>query len=200
MTEHHTSGCGCSCGKPSPIDILKNEHRVIEVVLSAIERGAATSRIDVPLFRDAIDFLRNFADGCHHAKEENELFPRLEAVGIPRDGGPIGCMLDEHTQGRALIRRMVASLDGIEHGDLSAVADLRAATTGYVELLRKHIWKEDNVLFEMANRALSHEERRAMRSGFEKAEESEGGHARHDHYVQMAQRLFAQAQTATVGA
>ena len=41
------------------------------------------------LFRDAVDFVRNFADRCHHAKEEGNLCPRLEARGLPSQDGPV---------------------------------------------------------------------------------------------------------------
>lgn len=190
--------CGCSCG--NPIEVLKSEHRVIERVLDAVERFASQDRIDASSFHQAIDFLRNFADGCHHAKEEDQLFPRLESLGVPRDGGPIGCMLDEHTQGRALIQRMIAALDQIERGVLGAADDLRAAAGLYIGLLRKHIWKEDHVLFEMANRALSHDARRDLVAAFDSAEEAKGGMARHQQYIELASRLHVRSHVEPQGA
>jgi len=200
MSNHHSSGCGCSCGSTNPIEVLKGEHRVIESVLESMERAAARPAVDMAFFRDAIDFLRNFADGCHHAKEEDQLFPRLESLGVPRDGGPIGCMLDEHTQGRALIQRMIAALDQIERGVLGAADDLRAAAGLYIGLLRKHIWKEDHVLFEMANRALSHDARRDLVAAFDSAEEAKGGMARHQQYIELASRLHVRSHVEPQGA
>jgi hemerythrin-like domain-containing protein len=35
-----------------------------------------------------MEFLSVFADTCHHGKEEDFLFPGLEAAGIPNEGGP----------------------------------------------------------------------------------------------------------------
>ena len=60
-------------------DILKNDHRVIERVLGALEMGSARLRSGHPVrpgfFLDAADFIRGFADGWHHCKEERVLFP-----------------------------------------------------------------------------------------------------------------------------
>lgn len=179
--------CGCSCG--NPIEVLKSEHRVIERVLDAVERFASQDRIDASSFHQAIDFLRNFADGCHHAKEENELFPRMETAGVPRAGGPIGCMLDEHTQGRALIRRMAENVDAAGCGDAQATQTVRGAAAAYVDLLRKHIWKEDNILFAMADRVLPGEKKSEMLTGFDKAEHAQG-EGKHERYVKLAEELY----------
>ena len=60
-----------------------------------------------------IGFLKEFADKCHHGKEEGLLFPAMVAAGIPDKGGPIGVMLAEHTQGRQFIRDMEESLSTV---------------------------------------------------------------------------------------
>ena len=71
-----------------PTEILSNEHRVIEQVLAALEAivrdAKSAARLDEPSARDAVAFFRNFADRCHHGKEEVHLFPALEAKGFPR--------------------------------------------------------------------------------------------------------------------
>lgn len=180
--------CLCDGKTTSPMEVLKSEHRVIERVLDAMERQLARP-VDANFFRDAIDFLRNFADGCHHAKEEKELFPVLESAGIPREDGPIGCMLDEHEMGRALIRKIESNLDAGGRGDLEAISTLRNAVRAYIGLLRQHIFKEDNVLFVMADRALGPEEQELMRGAFERADRSSACSAGHRHYVELAGEL-----------
>ena len=67
--------------------------------------------LDYDLVAQCIIFFRLFADACHHGKEEDLLFTELEAQGMPRDAGPIAVMLDEHAQGRALVRTMAAALE-----------------------------------------------------------------------------------------
>ncbi len=55
-----------------PTEILMQEHRVIEQVLNCLEiiaqRAEADSKLDTDSANQAIDFLRNFADRCHHGK------------------------------------------------------------------------------------------------------------------------------------
>lgn len=184
--------CNCSCGTKtsSATAVLKAEHRVIEQVLTALERFTSQDFINASALLSIIDFLQNFADGCHHHKEEHELFPRMEAAGIPRSGGPIGCMLDEHTRGRALLGEMTSQLEAAAHGDAGATEALRMAAAEYVELMRNHIWKEDNVLFEMADRTLSQAERDATLAGFEQVERSEKRPWDHERYMRLADELF----------
>ncbi|MGE0480581.1 MAG: hemerythrin domain-containing protein [Phycisphaerae bacterium] len=185
--------CSCTCSHHRPTEILKAEHRVIERVLTALERFAAQERIDADAVGRAIDFLRNFADGCHHFKEENELFPRMQAAGVPREGGPLGCMLDEHALGRALIRQMGDHLAAAARGDADAEHVLRTAAAGYVELLRNHIWKEDHVLFDLADRALSADDQRALLGGFDRVEREEADAGKHERYLRVAEELERQA-------
>lgn len=179
----------------SPTGILRDEHRVIERVLDALERFAALRLLDVQAIRLAIDFLKKFADGCHHAKEENELFPRLEAAGVPRAGGPIGCMLAEHDQGRAFIRAMSEQLEQAAAGDDRALRAFRAVVAGYVSLLRQHIWKEDHVLFELADRTLSAKDQFSMLSEFERADAADHAYATvADQLLERSQELSATAE------
>jgi hemerythrin-like domain-containing protein len=145
----------------------------------------------VPVFVQGVDFLRGFADRCHHHKEEQLLFPALAEKGVPTEGGPIAVMLHEHDQGRAHIRAMGAALERYQAGDRKAVQDLAAAATGYTQLLRAHIWKEDNVLFQMANQALSAEEQQALAAEFDRVELEVMGAGTHERYHQMLDSLPA---------
>jgi hemerythrin-like domain-containing protein len=172
---------------------LKAEHRVIERALGALEHLLAARQIDHGLWLKLLDFLRQFADACHHAKEEHALFPRLERAGIQREGGPIGCMLAEHARGRALVARMADVLDQAAGGDANATQVLHETAREYLDLLHQHIWKEDNVLFAMADRVLDSGEQNAMNDEFEQAERS-GAHAgRHEHYLRVADELVRSA-------
>ena len=66
--------------------------------------GKAAARREA--FKSYLGFLKEFADKCHHGKEEGILFPALTAAGLPSQGGPVGVMLHEHVEGRALIQEM----------------------------------------------------------------------------------------------
>lgn len=189
----------CSChAEPDarPTNVLKSEHRVIERVLDALERILAENRIDAAFMHTAIDFLRNFADGCHHAKEEEQLFPLLESLGMPREHGPIGRMLDEHAMGRALIRVMSERTDAAASGDPAAIDTVRRAGRQYIELLRQHIQKEDNVLFFMADRMLDDHHQAQLQRAFNAVEHTEANEGRHEHYLAVAKELCERAFSA----
>jgi len=135
--------------------VLRDEHKLILEVAGALEAMLIAEEEGTPLDYDAvarcITFFRLFADACHHGKEEDLLFPGLEAEGMPRDSGPIAVMLYEHEQGRAFVRAMAASLEDARARDDQAGAALRSGAEGFIELIVAHIGKEDNVLFNMAD-------------------------------------------------
>lgn len=171
----------------SATDVLKEEHRGIERMLAIVE--AATRRLqaggNVPaeVYLKAADFFKNFADGCHHAKEETRLFPAMERRGIPRMGGPVGVMLAEHEQGRAYVRKMAQAAERYSKGDPSAAADLVESGQGYVRLLSQHIAKEDGILFPMAEQVLSGAEQAQLSEEFDVIERERPGEHEHYHHV-----------------
>ena len=170
--------------------LLSDEHRVIERILAAVERLTEKSSTEcLEPWTKALDFMRHFADGCHHVKEEKVLFPALEAHGIPNEGGPIGMMLLEHEEGRSYVRAMFDALNKIEAGDPSAQADLRENAKRYLRLLREHIQKEDDILFRIADEVIAADEQKQLLQKFETHEAEEMGTAVHQKYLAIAQEL-----------
>lgn len=149
-----------------PIQVLMDEHRVIEKVLDALEL-AADREVPAGFFEKAVEFCSGFADACHHLKEEDRLFPLLEERGIPRKGGPVGVMCEEHVLGRGYIQQM---RDALADGDFDRV---RRASLLYVGLLREHIQKEDNVLFAMARDVLGPQDIERLGAEFAAADKPE---------------------------
>ncbi len=142
-------------GTDTATEVLRDEHvhilevaEVLERILDGIEQGAGP---DFGSLDECVQFFRLFADACHHGKEEDLLFPELEVRGLPRQTGPIAVMLNEHRQGRAFVGHMADALPKAQKGDEQAWRILANAGRGYIELIRGHILKEDNVLFNMAD-------------------------------------------------
>ena len=176
-------------------EILMSEHRVIEQVLACLEKIAqeafAKGTIDVASARDVVSFLRTFADGCHHGKEEQRLFPAMERCGLPPQAGPTAVMRHEHEVGRAHIRKMEEAVAAFEKGDASAPDRYAFEARGFVELLREHIAKEEQVLFPMADRMLPAAVQDELLAGFEHAEKHEMGEGTHETFLALADRLAA---------
>ncbi|HXG14305.1 MAG TPA: hemerythrin domain-containing protein [Candidatus Nitrosotenuis sp.] len=99
-----------------------------------------------------LDFAKNFVDICHHGKEEDSLFPELEKRGMPTHIGPIATMLMEHKQTREIAERM--TLSSKEYLQSGSAEKLISDITQYIEHMAKHIWKENNRLFVMAEMRL----------------------------------------------
>jgi len=167
------------------IDILMQEHRVIEHGIKVLENIVKKmenndNKINLEKVVMLLDFFKVFADNCHHAKEEDILFPYLEDRGIAREGGPIGVMLFEHQEGRELQKIMRESiLNGLNEEDKKKF--IRAAYE-YINLLKQHIYKEDNVLFRMAEQVLDNYTDNELVSKFEDYENNNIGKDVHEYY------------------
>jgi hemerythrin-like domain-containing protein len=138
-------------------DGLRDDHQWILKVAGVLENildREPEEGLDLDAVEDCVSFIRLFADACHHGQEEDLLFPELQARGLPRETGPLAVMLQEHEMGRSFARQMVKALPGARAGEAGARQILVNAARGYIKLIRGHINKEDNVLFNMADKAV----------------------------------------------
>lgn len=162
---------------------LKKEHDAILHVLKIMEKMISSNNRDdsirLEYGKEMMYFLKIFADKCHHGKEEKFLFAELIRYGIPNEGGPVGVMLKEHTQGREYISLMNKSLDS---GDLIS---FKINAEKYRDLLKVHIAKENNVLFVMADQKLDEAKQEELYKQFEHHEENVIGHGVHEELHSM---------------
>jgi hemerythrin-like domain-containing protein len=174
-------------------DILMSEHRVIERVILTLETAAQRLEAGEPIrpgfFIEAAGFIKGFADGCHHKKEEGVLFEMLGAYGLPASAGPVAVMLSEHEQGRAFTSGMRQAALKLDAGDSSAARAVVENAQGYAQLLRQHIQKEDTVLFPIANQVIPLDQQDAVLEGFERVEHDETGEGVHEKYLALAESL-----------
>ena len=170
--------------------LLSDEHRVIERVLGVLERLTVKPATEfLEPWKKALDFIRHFADRCHHFKEEKVLFPALEEHGIPNEGGPIGMMLMEHEEGRSYVRAMFAAISLIEAKNEAAKESLLTSAQAYCHLLREHIQKEEEILFRMADEVISADEQKKLSAAFAQHEAEEMGAGVHEKYLKIAAEL-----------
>jgi len=173
--------------------ILMEEHRVIERVLDVLETAAHRLRdgdlVQPAIFIQAVDFIKGFADGCHHRKEEGVLFPAMQSAGVPSEGGPIGVMLAEHQEARKLTSAMHTSAERLAVSDDDARAELIRFALLYVDLLRQHIAKEDTILFPMAERVLQGPALTEVSEAFERIEHLQTEEGVCDKFVELAADL-----------
>ncbi len=150
---------------------LVREHQLFVKYLDLMERYidfSKTDRHDNLLLNKAQDFLsffQVFADNYHHAKEEDILFKYLQAPGVLTHCNPVSVMLHEHKQGRAYVQNMKDAAEQEELGSLCENA------MNFSQLLKQHIFKEDNVLYPMAENGLSDDDKAAVSNEYQQIED-----------------------------
>ena len=154
----------------SPTDMLLKEHenilKFIDFLLEKCEVMEKKKEIDRDFFERAIDFIRNYADKFHHAKEEDLLFKELCKDTVEMRCNPVEQMLYEHDLGRNFVK-------GIEGGlKKKDIIKIIKNSKRYADLLKEHIYKEDNILYPMAEQSLSKTTKTKMLKEFERIEKS----------------------------
>jgi hemerythrin-like domain-containing protein len=149
---------------------LENDHvhvlRLTDIMLKMVEKKAE----NVVHMELIVNLVRFFADGLHHAKEEDLLFPMLVKKGFSPEHGPVAVMLAEHVLGRTYIRGVADGITAFKAGDRSALDAIYENLEEYAFLLNAHINKENNILFRMADQALSANDQSMLLAQFDDVE------------------------------
>ena len=133
------------------------------------------------LINSGIDFIRNYADKFHHAKEEDEAFKyfdeNLDMIKVIRN---------DHVKVRAHVKAM---LEAIKNKDKEALAENLKA---YAKILPEHIKKEDEILFPWMDRNLSTQQVGLLYSKFNEIEDDFGLTAeKHRVFIEILENKFS---------
>ena len=168
---------------------LENDHVYILQLTDIMGRMVSSKSTNTEHFETVVDIIKSFADGLHHKKEEDLLFPLFEQRTAGGHCAPVGVMLMEHDQGREYVRGIVENIKKFKNGDSTALDSIFNYMLDYSELLQQHIYKEDNVLFRMADEAFSDNDHELLVTQFNKVEsEAEDGNKKED-YIKLIQNL-----------
>jgi len=162
---------------------LENDHEYILRLIDVMEQMVLTVSTELKHIELVVHLIKHYADGYHHAKEENLLFPLLVQKGFSNEQGPVSVMLHDHEQGRIFVKGMTDEINNFKQGDISALTELYEYMQGYIDLLRAHIAKENNVLFRMADKALTPEEQQALLKSFKVIEVSNYTNGQLERYI-----------------
>ncbi|MGA2404066.1 MAG: hemerythrin domain-containing protein [Syntrophobacteraceae bacterium] len=190
---------------------------MLDILERMSERIVAGKSVPTDHLKQVLDFLQVFVDKCHHGKEEKLLFAAMEEAGVPKEGGPslrlgsplhaavsgnassprpifseggpLAVMLSEHDRGRQFIKEMKNLLHSSEKGEPGSLEVLTTPALQYVNLLRSHIWKENNVLFPMAEKAVTADKLNLIGEQFDRFEKEEIGQGTHETFHEMIDKL-----------
>jgi len=172
---------------------LKAEHKGIKLMLRIIEkmceRLKSGGSVEPEHLEQVLEFLKVFADKCHHAKEEELLFPALEKIGVPREGGPIGVMLAEHDKAREYVKGISEGIARYKAGERRAAAKIVENGMAYIRILTAHIDKEDYVLYPVADAKLPRDIQDELLAKFDKVEIQKIGAGKHEQFHKMLENL-----------
>lgn len=135
------------------------EHRLIERLLHLMQQEFARikANIDVdpefafvdPIFIDtAVDFIRTYADRCHHGKEEDILFKALAAKDLsPELRQVMAELIQDHAWARETTANLVKAKEGYLLEAPGALNDLMLHMGELLGFYPRHIEKEDKHFF-----------------------------------------------------
>lgn len=168
--------CGLSKNKPfcdgshylipkdeiDPIYNLFTEHGLIRTMVKILKKMNETEPLNENDLKDAIIFLKDLADKCHHGKEEDFLFVEMGKNNIPKEKKLIEELLREHQEARDYTEKM------------SQVSNFSEFSKKYIALLNGHIDRENKILFPGARVSLSSDQIEKLKHGFADLEEKIG--------------------------
>lgn len=145
---------------------LENDHIQILKLIDVMDAMVKLPNANVSDLEEVVELIRKFADGLHHAKEENLLFPLMAEKGFSLQQGPVAVMLMDHEQGRAFVRGMAENIQLYKTGQNNALNLIYSNMSGYTDLLTNHIAKENNILFRMADNSFTNEDQLSLLAQF----------------------------------
>ena len=167
----------------SPVQDLKDEHSGILLMLDIMKKvinGLKNRQgIKIEHLEKITEFLVNFADKCHHTKEEEILFP--EVIREKSNTALVNELLGEHKSGRDLISGISQSLKNYEPGKPDAY-HIASNMELYISLLTEHIKKENQSLFPVVEKQIPENVQMLIQQRFDTLEREVIGEGKHEEY------------------
>lgn len=166
-------------------EVLMEEHGIILKAIGILEQSAK-KELPRDFYRGLLDIIINFADKCHHGKEESALFPLVKQKDSSQSER-ISILLQEHEKGRSLIAAIRQALDKND------AQGRKRNANDYSQLLTQHIHKE-NELFVSWFRLLTDYDKTRLFEEFEKIEERVIGIGKHEEYATELENMKSQIE------
>ena len=149
------------------IGALMIEHRLIErmvkILDQELEKAGKDGLINPSDLDSFVEFMRVYADQCHHGKEEGILFAELGRKDVSREHRKIILeLVSDHIFGRSQVDKLVSLNAEYKAGDKGKLKEITAVFSGLAAFYAAHIRKEDKDFFIPVMRYFSPDEHQAM--------------------------------------
>lgn len=156
-----------------PAGPLMKEHRAIERMIRLVENKihvtAEKSVPDLHFIDIEIDFLKTYADRCHHGKEEDILFNELGKRSISAEHKKImDSLISDHVYGRKTVRELADAKGRYKKGDKTALMDIMNRQKDLIAFYPRHIEIEDRHFFLPCMKYFSKDEQDCMLTEFQR--------------------------------
>lgn len=155
------------CDMVKPVGPLMIEHRLIERMISVMDnemkRLEKGGEPDPAFIETAVGFIRNYADRCHHGKEEDILFRDLKSVDMrEHDDKVMKELIVEHEWARDTTGKLVKAKEDYVRGVDGAIDRIIKMMGELVTFYPQHIEKEDKDFFPASMQYLDEQEEQEM--------------------------------------
>lgn len=135
-----------------PIGLLMIEHRLIERMIklmdSQLRKIKKGNKIDACFIDAAVDFIRIYADKCHHGKEEDILFKSLSEKELSEEHKKMmNELINDHVMGRETVKKLEEAKESYLKGQDGAIKAIILNIETLVNFYPRHIEKEDKHFF-----------------------------------------------------
>ncbi len=171
---------------------LLHEHELIERTMAVLRKnldGVKAGDHNPTQLARALDFLLEFGDKVHNKKEEDHLFPLMHERGIPMEGGPLAVMIQEHEFERNLIGRMILEYPRLADMSPRQLTGFRQEGLDYLQIRAEHIWKENDILYNLARQVLTPDDASSLIDAFNAIDQAAYGAAAKDKFKTMVAEL-----------
>ena len=154
-----------------PIGPLMIEHRLIErmirLMVVEIHSIETNSKPDTDFIEKACDFLKTYADRCHHGKEEDILFNKLNGKNLSAEHKEIlNRLIEDHKLARKTTSDLAAVNKDYKNGLKDRAREIQRCLKLLAGLYPEHIRKEDKDFFIPSMSYFTDEEKDKMLESF----------------------------------
>lgn len=152
------------------LELLSHEHELLKSLVCALESVAARLDRDpleaAPLLDRLLVEFGYHVEGVHMAKEEQVLFPYLEAHGLDRSAPVVGALAHQHEAVKVHGRRLRALCERLRGGDQGVRSEIVLLTHDFIALFREHMRIEESYFYSLADRIVPPDDDASMMERF----------------------------------